>query len=101
MNNNDEEIKKNLAGYRKKYYYKNREKLLANRKESYKKDKEKILAYAKKYYEKNREKVILKNKIYIQKLHAWGLEHRNFCLKNSAQNGGRKDLPSENAEKNN
>lgn len=51
----------------KKYYEKNREKILAYQKKYRKKNREKIVGQLKKYYEKNREKLLAYKKEYYEK----------------------------------
>jgi len=53
--------------YKKRWYKKNRERILCDRKNYYQKNKEKIMGDVKKYYQNNKEKISNRNKIYYVK----------------------------------
>lgn len=59
--------KMNLKLAKKKYYIKNRDRILKNRKEYYQKNKDKYMEYIRKYYQENKDKLDMKNREYRNK----------------------------------
>jgi len=75
-------LKEYLKNYRKDYYLKNKEKILAKNKLN----REKIKGYRRNYYLKNKEKILAKNKLNREKIKEY---HRNYYINQLKKENGK------------